>query len=170
MILSIITAADEDNAIGLGNMLPWDLPADLHYFREKTKGKIVIMGRKTFDSIVEKLGHPLPNRRNVVITKTGNLYDGDYDLVTSLDEAIELAERAGAEEAFVIGGQQIYELAILRADRIYLTRIHSHFEGDRFFPYMAPEHWRVVSEERHEPDTKNLYPYTFFVYERVREE
>jgi len=170
MILSIIVAADEDNAIGLGNTLPWDLPADLKYFREKTKDHMVIMGRKTFDSIVEKLGHPLPNRRNVVITSRGNLYDGDYDLVTSLDEAIELAERAGAEEAFIIGGQQIYELAIFHADRIYLTRIHSHFEGDKFFPHMPPEQWRVVSEDRHEPDSNNRYPYTFFVYEKVKGE
>ncbi|OGG91830.1 hypothetical protein A3H16_01690, partial [Candidatus Kaiserbacteria bacterium RIFCSPLOWO2_12_FULL_53_8] len=112
MILSLIAAADEDNVIGIGNTLPWDLPADLKYFREKTKGHIVIMGRKTFDSIVEKLGHPLPDRRNVVITRSGDLYAGDYDMVSSMDEAIELAERAEVEEAFVIGGQQTYEIAL----------------------------------------------------------
>ena len=81
MILSLIAAADEDNAIGLGNTLPWDLPADLKYFREKTEGQIVIMGRKTFESIVEKIGHPLPNRRNVVITRQGSMYAGDFDQV-----------------------------------------------------------------------------------------
>src|SRR3989344_46181 len=150
MILSIIAAADEDNVIGIGNTLPWDLPADLQYFREKTKGHIVIMGRKTFDSIVEKIGHPLPNRRNVVITKKGSLYEGDCDLVTSIDEAIELAEQADAKEAFIIGGQQIYEIAMAYANRIYLTRIHSHFEGDKFFPHISSDQWRLVSEEKHE--------------------
>jgi len=167
MILSIIAAADEDGVIGLGNTLPWDLPADLQYFREKTRGHIVIMGRKTFDSIVEKIGHPLPSRRSVVITKKGGLFEGDYDLVASIDEAIELAERADAEEAFIIGGQQIYEIAMAYANRIYLTRIHSHFEGDKFFPFISSDHWHIVSEERHEADTDNPHAYTFLVYEKV---
>lgn len=168
MILSLIAAADEDGVIGQGNTLPWDLPADLKYFREKTKDHIVIMGRKTFDSIVEKLGHPLPDRRNVVITRSGDLYAGDYDMVSSMDEAIELAERAEAEEAFVIGGQQTYEIALPFANRIYLTRIHHHFEGDKFFPEIPPNDWAIAKEERHEPDEKNMYPYTFIVYERLK--
>ena len=167
MILSLIAAADEDNVIGIGNTLPWDLPADLKYFREKTKGHIVIMGRKTFDSIVEKLGHPLPDRRNVVITRSGDLYAGDYDMVSSMDEAIELAERAEVEEAFVIGGQQTYEIALPFANRIYLTRIHQHFEGDKFFPEIPANDWTIVKEERHEADPKNPYAYTFKVYEKV---
>lgn len=166
MILSLITAADEDGVIGIGNTLPWDLPADRKYFREKTKGHIVIMGRKTFDSIVEKLGHPLPDRRNVVITRSGDLYAGDYDMVSSMDEAIELAERAQEEEAFIIGGQQIYELAMPFANRIYLTRIHHHFEGDKYFPEIPANDWAIAKEERHEADQKNTYPYTFIVYER----
>jgi dihydrofolate reductase len=168
MILSLIAAVDEDNVIGLGNTLPWDIPADLKYFRDKTKGQIVIMGRKTFDSIVEKLDHPLPDRRNVVITREGSMYAGDYDQVPSLDEAIQLAEEAKAEEAFIIGGEQIYELAMGFAHRIYLTRIHGHFEGDKFFPIMEKEDWKEVSREEHEADSDNPQPYTFFVYERDR--
>ncbi len=167
MILSLIAAADEDGVIGQGNTLPWDLPADLKYFREKTKDHIVIMGRKTFDSIVEKLGHPLPDRRNVVITRSGDLYAGDYDMVSSMDEAIELAERSGAEEAFIIGGQQTYEMAMPFANRIYLTHIHQHFEGDKFFPDIPSNDWAIAKEERHEPDEKNPYPYTFMVYEKM---
>jgi len=167
MILSLISAADEDNIIGLGNTLPWDIPADLKYFQKKTQGQIVIMGRKTFESIVEKLGHPLPNRRSIVITRHGSMYADDYDQVTSLDEAIQLAVDAKAEEAFVIGGEQIYELAIGLAHRIYLTRIHGHFDGDKFFPEIKEEDWKEVSCESHEADGDNPHSYTFFVYERV---
>lgn len=168
MILSLIAAADEDGVIGQGNTLPWDLPADLKYFREKTKGHVVIMGRKTFDSIVEKLGHPLPDRRNVVITRQGDLYAGDYDLVASMDEAIELAERSEDEEVFVIGGQQIYEIAMPFANRIYLTRIHHQYEGDKFFPVIPANDWMIAQEERHEADLQNPYPYTFLVYEKKK--
>ncbi len=166
MIISIITAADEDNVIGLGNTLPWDMPADLKYFQEKTKGQIVVMGRKTLESIVEKLGHPLPNRRNVVITSQGSMYADDIDQVASLDEAITLAEDAKAEEVFIIGGEQIYNLAIGLANRIYLTRIHHKFEGDKFFPRMEENEWEEVSAERNEPDDDNRWPYTFFIYNK----
>lgn len=169
MILAIIAAVDEDNVIGLGNTLPWDLPADMKHFRKKTEGHIVIMGRNTFDSIMAKRGGPLPNRRNVVISRKGDLYDGEYDVVSSLDEAIELAERAEEQEAFIIGGAQIYAAAMDIANRIYLTRIHHRFEGDAFFPEISESEWTVISEERHEQDQANLWPYTFFVYERRKE-
>ncbi len=191
MILSMIAAADEDGVIGLGNTLPWDLPADLKYFREKTKGHPVIMGRKTFESIIERRGSPLPDRRNIVITqsigagkKNINPQDYDIDIVSSIDDAINLAQGAadkpsfltttGEEEtpeqgeAFVIGGGQIYELAMPFADRIYLTRIHGHFEGDTYFPAILDHEWELIHEERHEADTKNPHAYSFLVYERKR--
>ncbi len=185
MILSLIAAVDEDNVIGLGNTIPWDIPADLKYFQQKTTGHPVIMGRKTFDSIVEKIGHPLPNRRNIVITRKGSLHAGEYDQVASFEDAVDLARRAVDDpsfvgkaheettpeqgEAFVIGGQQIYEIAMERADRIYLTRIHSHFDGDKFFPHIPDHEWKVVNEDRWEADQDNRFPYTFYTYERRKE-
>lgn len=191
MILSMIAAADEDDVIGLGNTLPWDLPADMKYFREKTKGHPVIMGRKTFESIVERRGSPLPDRRNIVITqsisagkKNINPQDYDIDIVPSIDDAIALAQNivdqpsfftgSGGEstpkqgEAFVIGGGQTYELAMPFANRIYLTRIHGHFEGDTYFPSILEHEWELVNEERNEADPKNVHAYSFLVYERVR--
>ena len=188
MILSLIAAADEDGVIGLGNTLPWDLPADLRYFRDTTKGHPVIMGRKTFESIIERRSSPLPDRRNIVITqsiasgKRGiTLPDYDIDIVSSIQDAIQLAQRIVDEpsvinakgggpsqegEAFVIGGAQTYEAAIPFANRIYLTRIHGHFEGDTFFPPIVPTEWSLVHEDPHGTDSENLHPYTFLIYER----
>lgn len=182
MILTIIAAVDEDNVIGLGNTLPWDMPADLKHFRERTEGHPVIMGRKTFDSIMEKLDHPLPNRRNIVITRQGSLYANDIDQVPSFEDAIALAkgivddpsfltdwneEKTPEQgEAFVIGGQQIYELAMPRADKIELTRIHHSFDGDKFFPPIQGSEWEIKSEEKHEADADNPHPYSFLIYER----
>lgn len=170
MILSLIAAADEDNVIGLGNTIPWDIPADRKHFREMTEGSPVIMGRKTFDSIIERIDHPLPNRRNIVITRKGDLYAGEYDLVSSLDDALEIVRSMEVEEGFVIGGGQIYEQAMPMADRLYLTRIHHRFEGDVYFPEIRELDWEVKSEERHEADVDNPYAYTFLVYERKRDE
>jgi len=192
MILSIIAAADEDGVIGLGNTLPWDLPADLQYFRAKTRGHPVIMGRNTFDSIIERRGSILPDRRNIVITRSIKKEGGgaslvqfdDIDIVSSIEGAISLAKSIVDEpsflsshkkektpeqgEAFIIGGAQIYELAMPFADRIYLTRIHSHFEGDIFFPHISPHEWTIASEEKHIPDQQNTHAYTFLAYEKIR--
>lgn len=179
MILTIIAAADEDNVIGLGNTLPWNLPADMRHFRERTKGHPVIMGRKTYESILERRGTPLQGRRNIVISQRGSLYAQEIDQVASIQDAIDLAknivdepstlsEKGKEGMAFVIGGQQVYELAMPFADKIDLTRIHAHVEGDRFFPPISLSEWGVVSEERHEADQENQYAYSFLMYERKK--
>lgn len=165
MILSLIAAADENNVIGHGNTMPWRLPDELKHFRATTKGHPVIMGRKTYDSI----GRPLPERLNIVVSRNPDLRIEGCLVVSSLHDAIETARRDGKDEVFVIGGQQIYEAALPVADRIYLTRIHTHLlEGDAYFPAIPFEEWKEVSRERHEADEKHAFPFSFTILERVK--
>ncbi len=163
MILSLIVAADKGNVIGNNGAIPWSLPDDQKRFRALTKGKPVIMGRKTFDAI----GRVLPDRRNIVVTRANVLPTGHagYEVASSLDSAISLAE-ADAEEVFVIGGGQIYSEAMEAADKIYLTRVHGTHEGDAFFPAIDPSQWREVKREEHLADAKHAVPFTFIDYER----
>lgn len=159
-MLSIIVAAAENGAIGNQNQLIWKLPADLKNFREITSGKSVIMGRKTFESI----GRPLPNRRNIVITRQADYAPEGVEVEHSLEEAIR--QTAAEPEAFVIGGAELYRQALPLAQKIYLTRIHENFEGDAFFPELGPE-WKEMSRKEGIVDEKNIYPHTFLVYERA---
>lgn len=163
MILCLIAAADENNVIGNRGDIPWSLPDDQKRFRALTKGKPIIMGRKTFDAI----GRVLPDRRNIVVTRANSEPAGHvgYEVASSFDEAIKLV--GDAEEVFVIGGGQIYSEAISRADKIYLTRVHGSFSGDAFFPEIDFKEWREVSREEHSTDEKHAVPFTFIDYERV---
>lgn len=165
MILSLIAAASENGVIGKGMTLPWDLPAELRYFRDTTKGKPVIMGRKTYDSI----GRPMPGRHNIVVTRhTDRIIEG-CDTVGSIEEAVELAGKDGVEEAFIIGGEQIYRLAMPLADRMYLTRVHTRIEdGEAFFPPFDLSEWREIKHEEHPSDPENPIAYTILVYERKK--
>ncbi|HCN85291.1 MAG TPA: dihydrofolate reductase [Sphingobacteriaceae bacterium] len=160
MIISIVVAADEKNGIGKNNQLPWYLPADLKHFREFTIGYPVIMGRKTFDS-VEK---PLAKRRNIVIT-TQNLEIEGCEVVHSINEAIEKCK--GEERIAIVGGATIFEQSMDLVDVIHFTRIHNIFEADTFFPAINPDKWIQADIERHEPDEKNMYPYSFITYRRA---
>lgn len=162
MILSLIVAADEANVIGAKNALPWYLPADLQHFKTVTMGHPIIMGRKTHESI----GKALPGRQNIVITHQEGFAAPSCDVVPSLDVAIAKAEEIGAEEAFIIGGGQIFAESMGLADRLYLTRVHHRFPGDIVFPAIDLAQWKEVSAEHHESDEKNPHAYTFFIYER----
>lgn len=157
--ISLIAAASENNVIGDHGKIPWDIPADMKHFRAITIGKPVIMGRKTYESI----GHPLPKRPNIVITRQKGFTAEGCEVVGSLEEAIEKVERT--EEVFVIGGGEIYKDALPRADRVYLTRVHATIEGDAYFPEFHSEHWVERSRERHEAEGGQP-AYTFLVYER----
>ncbi len=128
--LSLIAAVAENRCIGHENRLPWHLPEDLKRFREITRGHPVIMGRKTFESI----GRPLPQRQNIVISRDPNYSACGVETVTSLEQAIEKASAQNPKEIFVIGGAEIYRLALPYADRLYLTLIHQEVPGDAFFP------------------------------------
>lgn len=161
MILSLIVATSENNVIGNKGKIPWKLPTDLKHFRTTTEGHPIIMGRKTYESI----GHPLPRRRNIVITRQKDFQAEGCDVVTSLEDALKLCE--GEEEVFVIGGGEIYRQSLAITNRVYLTRVHAKVEGDAFFPELPPSEWREVSVERHEADTENSYACSFMVYHRL---
>ncbi len=165
MILSLMVAASEDNVIGKDGRLPWHMPADLRYFREKTKDHAVVMGRKTYESI----GHPLPNRTNIILTtQNADKFAGPRTLVfDSFDKAIDYCHvQYSQEEVFVIGGEEIFRLAFPIAHKIYLTRIHASVEGDVRFPAVNSVEWREISRDDNMADADNPYDYTFLVYER----
>jgi len=163
MIVSLIVAVGRRNEIGKGGLMPWHLPADLKHFKATTLGKPVLMGRKTLAAI----GRPLPERRNLVLTRDPAFSATGCERVGSLDEAVVRA--APAAELMVIGGGEVYRLAWPRADRIYLTRIQAEVEGaDTFFPPVSDTEWRQVSRDDRSSDAKNPYDYSFQVYERLR--
>jgi len=158
-MISIIVAVAENGVIGDRNTLLWHISEDLRRFKTLTTGHPVVMGRKTCES----LGRPLPNRRNVVITRSETQIAG-CEVVHSLDEALTLFP--ADEEVFVIGGAQIYAEALPIADRFYLTRVHRDYEGDTRLPDWNPAEWRLVASERFACGAEYPYPFTFEVYER----
>ncbi len=163
MRLSIIAAVAENGVIGRDNDLPWRLPDDIKRFKELTMGHHLIMGRKTFETI----GRALPGRTTVVISRGRPELPEGIRLAGSLEEAVDIAREAGDDEAFVAGGGQIYRLTLPLADRLYLTRLHTQFDGDTQFPALDQTQWRLLESEDREPDERNAYPYSFLVYDRV---
>ena len=165
-MISIIVAIAENYAIGKKGDLLCHMPADLKHFKEITSGQTVLMGERTFFSLPK---HPLPNRRNIVLTDVpGKTFEG-AEAVYSIDEAIELGERqkVNGDEVFVIGGGMVYRQMMPLADKLYITHIHHSWEdADTFFPEIDPALWEQTSAERHEADDKNPYAYTFCTYNR----
>ena len=159
-MLTLIAAAGENNALGKDNTLVWHLPDDFKRFKKLTSGHHIIMGRKTFDSFPK----PLPNRTHVVITRQDNFKKEGVLVVNSLEAAIELAE--DDPQPFVIGGGEIYKMAIKLADKIELTRVHGSFEADIFFPDIDENQWKIISEEFHDKDENHKYSFTYLTYLR----
>lgn len=149
----------KNGVIGNNNSLIWNLPNDLKRFKQLTTGNPVVMGRKTYESI----GRPLPNRRNIIITRSKNFSIEKCEIVNSLSDALLLCNN----DCFIIGGGQIYKESISAADKLYITLIDEHFEGDTFFPEIDKS-WVEVSREEFEPDEKNKHNYTFIEYERYQ--
>lgn len=166
MKLSLICAMDENMVIGKNNSLPWHLPEDLKYFKRTTMGKCIIMGRKTYESI----GRPLPGRTNIIVTRSRDYEVENARVVDCLTDAIELAETVsyidGAEEAFIIGGAELYRHALPFVDRMHLTMVHAEVEGDTYFPDFDVAEWQEVSKEHFDPDEANPYAYSICVFER----
>ena len=163
MIVSAIVAAGRNNVIGKDNGIPWYLPADLKYFKRTTLNHHIIMGRKSFESI----GRPLPKRTNIIVTRNPFFVASNCLVVPSIEEALSIAFDNGEEEAFIIGGGQIYSQSMAFWDRVYLTRVDVEVAGGEvFFPELPEKEWRLVSREPHEPDEKNTCHYAFEVYER----
>jgi dihydrofolate reductase len=161
MTVSIVVAISENHVIGKDNKLLWHLPNDLKHFKDITTGHTIIMGRKTYESV----GKPLPRRRNIIITRQAISIDG-CEVVDSIEAALALCK--DEPEVFIVGGAEIYRLLLHLTNRIYLTIIHKEFEGDSFFPEIDKQEWREVSREDHQPDEKNLLPYSFITLENVR--
>ena len=162
MTLSLVVAASSNNVIGRDGGLPWHLPDDLRQFKRLTTGKAVIMGRSTYESI----GRPLPDRRNIVMTRNADYVADGCDVVSSVSEAMDAVE--GAEEVMIIGGGQVYRDFLPLADRIYLTRVQAEVEGDTYFPEIDEAAWRLVSSEHHAADEKHRYAFDVMVFERRR--
>ena len=162
MIKSIMVARSDNRVIGKDNDLVWHMPADLKYFKETTQGHYVMMGRKTYESVDK----PLPGRLNIIITRQPDYSRECCITVHSLEEAFALGKKNGQREVFVLGGSEIYQLAMGQVDRIYLTEIKAEFEGDAYFPEIDQSKWKEVKREEHEPDEQNPHPYAFVVLER----
>ena len=160
-VISLIAAVGEGGVIGKANALPWRLPADLKWFKKKTVGKPVIMGRETCESV----GKPLPGRKNIILSRTWKAAPEGFLLARSPDAAVRLAE--GADEIMVAGGAQVFAAFLPRADRIYLTEVGHRFDGDTFFPAFDRSGWSERFREERAPDAQNPYPLSFLILERL---
>ncbi len=167
MKLSLICAMAENRVIGRNNSLPWHLSEDLRYFKRTTMGCSIIMGRKTYESI----GRPLPGRTNIVVTRNPDYQAEGVRVVDSLEAALKLAESIayidGSEEAFVIGGAELYKNAFDMADRLHLTRVHAEVEGDTYFVDFDESQWDEVWREEFTHNETNPYDYSICLLERI---
>lgn len=157
-MLSIIVAMDKNNLIGSNNSLPWHLPADLAYFRKITTGNTIIMGRKTFDSI----GKTLPNRNNVVITRDKSWNADNCQIFFDLDTALK-----NNPNAIIIGGSNIYQQTLDKADRLYITKVDGEFTGDAYFPNIDYAKWTETKNTSNQADGSNKFKYNFLILDRI---
>lgn len=153
----------KNRAIGKNNQLPWHLSDDLKLFKRLTLDKHVIMGRKCFDSI----GHPLPKRKNIILTRNPFFLVTNALTVNSLEEALTIALDNGEEEAMILGGTQIYELAMPYLDKIYLTEVDAEVDGDTFFPELDKNEWEEEVVRHYKADENNDYDFTFKILHRI---
>lgn len=164
--VSMIVAATRNQVIGRDNQMPWHLPEDLRYFKQRTLGKPIIMGRKTWQS----LGRPLPGRLNIVVTRQQDAEYAGAEVFSNLEAALqrgrEWAVQQGIDEVMLIGGGQLYQQGLPLAQRVYLTRIELELEGDTFFPVLDNQQWQKTDAQTH--SAKNDQPgYTFEVWQRI---
>jgi dihydrofolate reductase len=165
----VIVAVAENGVIGRAGKLPWHLPEDLRRFKRLTMGHTIIMGRRTWESIAR----PLPGRRMIVVSRRPGYKTGTegVEAAGNLDDALRIASASGEEEAFVIGGAELYRESLQRAERIHLTFIHAEVEGDTYFPQVdfpfiqSPYDWVLIESHKHEADAENEYPFTFCVWQ-----
>lgn len=156
-MISLIVAYARNQVIGKDGVMPWHLPADLKHVKELTTGKTIVMGRKTFES----LGRPLPNRRNVVLTRNQDFQPDGVDVVHTKQEVLALGD------VIIFGGSEIYNQFLDVVDRLYITEIDLETDGDTFFPEWDRSAFTLVDKREGIVDEKNLYPHAFYVYERL---
>jgi dihydrofolate reductase len=162
MNITLVVAASENNAIGKDNKLLWHLPKDMRFFKNTTWAMPILMGRKTFESLGNKL---LPGRMNIIISNQKGLIIEGAIVVNDLAAAIEMAKSNNYKELMVIGGGQIYDLALPLANKIWFTRVHTNIEGDTYFPTIDKS-WNLSSVESHQADEKHLYSFDFECWQR----
>jgi len=161
-LIKILVAFDENRVIGKNNTLIWHLPADLQRFKALTTGHVIIMGRKTYESI----GKPLPNRTTIVITRQAEFNSEGIITVHSLGEAILKAKSISREDIYIVGGAEIYQLSLAHADQILVTQLHDIFDGDAYFPEIPMDAWEIVEREKGVTDEKNKFQYSFLTYQK----
>ncbi|MFB6227441.1 MAG: dihydrofolate reductase [Halobacteriales archaeon] len=150
MHITLIAAVAANGVIGADGEMPWHYPADLRHFKKTTMGHPVIMGRRTFESVVDRIDGPLPGRTSVVLTRRGidpAITDGDVIVVASVASAVAAAEETGADVAYVVGGASVYEQFLPRGDRLVLTEIDEPYEGDTYFPEFDEAAWTETARE-----------------------
>lgn len=162
MIKSIIVAKSSNNVIGKNNSLIWHMPADLKRFKQKTLNHYIIMGRKTLESMKK----PLPGRTSIVVTRNKDYKAEGCIIVHDIQDAFRMAEENKQEEVFILGGAEIYQLTLNLADKMYLTEIKAHFDGDAFFPAIDDDQWQIINHEEYQADDQNPYPYAFIDMKR----
>jgi dihydrofolate reductase len=161
MKISMIAAMTEDRVIGIKNSLPWKLPNDMKWFRQKTMGKPIIMGRKTFESFGAKA---LPGRTNIIVTHDDSYQAKDSIVVHSIDEALKAA--GDVDEVMIIGGASFYEQMLPRADRLYLTFVLADLYGDAWFPEINRSDWNKIETINNKKDKENRYAHSFIILDR----
>lgn len=156
-MLAIIVAHDEHHVIGQGNKIPWHLPNDFKFVKEKTTGHTIVMGKKTYESI----GKPLPNRRNVVLTSDIAFQVEGIDVIHQIEEIEKLSG-----EVYIFGGAQLYTAMMEKVSDMFITVVHHQFEGDVYFPQYNEKTWQLISTREGVVDDKNKWPHTFYHYKR----
>jgi len=162
MIISLVVAAAENNAIGKDNQLLWHLPNDLKFFKNITWGMVVIMGRKTFEAV----NKTLPGRTNIVISRQADWKAEGAIVAIDLNDALQKAKATNCNEIFVIGGGEIYKQSMEIADKIYITRVHAVLDGDTFFPVIDESKWQLTHNQDFKADEKHAYAYSFQTWQR----
>jgi len=162
MLISHIVAMTKNKLIGKANKLPWHLPADMEYFKEKTIGHVVIMGRKNY----EAEGKPLSQRTNIIVTSKANYHAPNCIIVNNMEEAINKAGSIEKDEIFIVGGGEIYKQTMNIINKLYLTVIDLEMDGDVFYPDIDLNSWKMISKNKYQKDKENPYDHTYFVYER----
>lgn len=166
MIVSAIAALSRNKVIGKNNDLPWRLPDDMKFFMNKTKGHHVVMGRKNYDSLHEKY-KPLPQRTNVVITRQKDFVAPGCIVLHAVEPALEIAKDNSETECFIIGGAEIYRLAMPYTTRMYLTEIDAVIDGDTYFPDIDQDEWVEISRDHHPADDRHRFAFDIVVYDRA---
>lgn len=163
--ISLIVALSKNQVIGKNNKLAWNLPDDMKYFSNMTRNHAVIMGRKNWESIPNNY-RPLPNRKNIVVTRNNNFRDKGAIVVNSIKKAIEESRVSEDEEIFIIGGGEIYKLGFDYVDKLYITEIYANIDGNTYFPKWNKENWKEISRISHPKDKRHEFDFDYVIYKK----